>query len=202
MPDVDPQMQAVLAQFEKLGPPPIERLSPGNARNAPTLKNAAEELITEHLLLRSATLAKPNPQPVEKIGHLRIPTPDGEVLARVFVPKGHGPFPILVYFHGGGWVIRYYLADPNDGLQPYVSPILASSLAGLPPATVITAELDPLRDEGEAYAMRLQEAGVPVRFKRYDGVTHEFFGLSGLVVKAMEAVTEAADALKAAFGTA
>ena len=69
----------------------------------------------------------------------------------------------------------------------------------MPPATVLTAEFDPLRDEGEAYAQRLLDSGVPVFAKRYDGVTHEFFGLAGVVPKAKQAVDDAAKALKQAF---
>ncbi|HTK10033.1 MAG TPA: alpha/beta hydrolase [Ktedonobacteraceae bacterium] len=65
-----------------------------------------------------------------------------------------------------------YLADPQQGQQPYASPLHAPDLTRLPPALVMTVEFDPLRDEGEAYARRLQEAGVPTRLKRWDGLFH------------------------------
>lgn len=66
----------------------------------------------------------------------------------------------------------YYLADPADAKHPYASPILASELTGLPPALVLIAEYDPLRDEGRAYGERLQEAGVPTTIKQFDGQIH------------------------------
>jgi acetyl esterase len=73
------------------------------------------------------------------------------------------------------------------------------ALAGLPPALVITAEFDPLRDEGEAYAARLAQAGVRATASRYDGVIHGFFSFGALVEPAAEANREAVTALQKAF---
>lgn len=322
---IDSDAQAVLDQFAKFGAPPIETMSPENARNAPTLKNAVEEMTAESVLARATTIAKPMPPPVGQISHRLIPGADGDILARIFTPEGDGPFPVLVYFHGGGWVIanldvyepscralcnavsaivisvayrlapehkypaavedayaasqwvmenaqalngdptrvavagesaggnlaavvclkardeggrmpvaqlliypvtdhrmntpsyqehanakplnaammpwfwQHYLESEAQGGEPYVSPMLADNLSNLPPAIVITAESDPLRDEGEAYAKRLALAGVSVTARRFDGVMHEFFGLAGVVGKATEAVGEAASALKRVF---
>jgi acetyl esterase len=75
----------------------------------------------------------------------------------------------------------------------------APDLSGLPSATVITAELDPLRDEAEEYGRRLAEAGVPTEIIRYDGMMHGFFTMVGILDSAREAVELAADRLAAAF---
>jgi acetyl esterase len=68
------------------------------------------------------------------------------------------------------------------------------------PAFVITAEYDPLRDEGEAYAARLREEGVQVVLRRYDGVTHGFFGMPAQLDKAKAAIAEAGSALRVTVG--
>ncbi|HIG00948.1 MAG TPA: alpha/beta hydrolase, partial [Myxococcales bacterium] len=97
------------------------------------------------------------------------------------------------------WFWNHYLADPAQGDNELASPLRAASLAQLPPATVITAEFDPLRDEGEAYAQRLSEAGVKTEMTRYDGVFHGFFGMGAAIDKAKQAVDEACTALRSTF---
>ncbi len=95
------------------------------------------------------------------------------------------------------WYWGHYLASPDDGRNPSASPLLADDLTGLPPALVITAEHDPLRDEGERYAERLREAGVPVIATRYAGMAHGFFAMSGVVDAARAARAEVAEFLRA-----
>lgn len=323
---LDSDAQAVIDQYAKFEAPPIETLLPENARNNPTLKNAVESMAAESAMVRTMNVAMPVlPEPVGLVTHRLIPSAGGDILARVFTPESEGPFPVVVYFHGGGWVIanldvyepscralcnaaeavvvsvayrqapehkypaavedahaalqwvlenaaelggdaarvavagesaggnlatvaclkaldeggrlpaaqlliypvtdarmntpsyeeqadakplnsammawfwRHYLESESQGREPYVSPMLAESLAGLPPAIVITAENDPLRDEGEAYARRLADEGVAVNAQRYDGVMHEFFGLGGAVGKAAAAVKFAAEGLRKAL---
>ncbi len=96
------------------------------------------------------------------------------------------------------WFYDNYLPEDVNKSNPYVSPLYAD-LQNLPNATIILAEIDPLRSEGEAYATKLQNAGSNVNLKIYSGVTHEFFGLVGLLDEAAEAVKTVADDLKKAF---
>jgi acetyl esterase len=97
------------------------------------------------------------------------------------------------------WFWGHYLGSDGDGASAYASPLRAKDFRGLPPAFVITAEFDPLRDEGEAYAKRLQADGVPTTLKRYDGMIHGFFGMSAIMDKAKQAVADACAALRTAF---
>jgi len=97
------------------------------------------------------------------------------------------------------WFWRHYLEREEQGKEPLAAPLLAPSLAGLPPALVITAACDPLRDEGEAYAARLRDAGVPVTLTRYDGMFHGFIRMTRFLDKARAAVDEVAGSLRKAF---
>jgi acetyl esterase len=92
-----------------------------------------------------------------------------------------------------------YVSSPEEGRYPYASPLKASSLEGLPPAMVITADCDPIRDQGEAYAQRLEQSGVPVRVKRYEGAIHLFFQMSGVLDSGRQALADVGAALRAAF---
>ena len=97
------------------------------------------------------------------------------------------------------WYWNHYLADDADAANPYAAPMQAEDLSGLPPALVITAEYDPLRDEGEAFGQRLAGAGVATTITRYDGMIHGFFGMFAAVDGARQAVDQGATCLREAF---
>ena len=306
---LDPQMKALLDQMAAANLQPFHKLTPQEARAA-----------------RRAPQGEP-----EAVAHVEdrtIPGPGGEIPVRIYVPKGNGPFGVLVYFHGGGWVVGniemtdqpcrmltnagrcvtisvdyrlapehkfpagpedcyaatkwaadnaaalncdaariavggtsagatlaaavalmardrggprvayqllvypattsaldtpshrefakdsyyilsradmewfwgHYLGSEADRNNPYACPAYATTLRGVAPAFVITAEYDPLRDEGEAYAARLREEGVQVVLRRYDGVTHGFFGMPAQLDKAKAAIAEAGSALRITVG--
>ena len=319
------KMQQVLDEFIAFNAPPVPSLSAENARQLPTMADAAQAASSKHAVARAM---KPMPMPIGKIEHKVVPGPAGDLLLRVYKPDvATTPLPVLVYFHGGGWVIatldtydsscralakqaecivvsvayrqapehkfpaaaddafaayqwvvqnageiggdpmrvavggesaggnlaavvslmardkgaklpvhqllvypitnyafdtesyvenadakpldkplmqwfwKMYLENETDGQNPYASPLRAKDFGGLPPATVVVGEIDPLRSEGEAYASRLEAAGVPVTATCYSGVTHEFFGMADGIDEAKQAVEEAANGLRMAFKT-
>lgn len=306
---LDPQALAFLDQLKAMGAPPLNELSPPDARVA-----------AQALGSLSGT-----PEPVAKVENRTIPGLAGDIPIRIYTPAGNGAFPVLVFFHGGGWVIgdletqdgpcrslangaacvvvsvdyrlapehkfpaapedtyaatqwvaanaksinvdptrialggdsaggnltavtaqmardrggprltfqlliypvtdgacdtvsyrenadgylltkdmmqwfwNLYVRNQADLQDPMASPLRAQSLKGLPAALVQTAEFDPLRDEGEAYAARLKEVGVPVKLTRYPGMIHGFFGMASVINQAKVAIADAAGALRSAF---
>ncbi len=94
------------------------------------------------------------------------------------------------------WFWGHYLRRPEDATDPYVSPLAADDLRGLPPAFIVTAGCDPLYAEGEAYAERLTAAGVEVTARRYDGMPHGFLGFVTLDA-AKRAMTDIGEAIRA-----
>ena len=94
--------------------------------------------------------------------------------------------------------VAAFLRSAADAKDPRIN-LVDANLKGLPPAIVITDQIDPLRSEGAKLAEKLKAAGVAVDYQNYDGVAHEFFGMGAVVDKAKQAEQRVADALKQAF---
>ena len=134
-----------------------------------------------------------------------IPMPDHQVLiypvtsadmqTPSFVQNAHArPLNQAMFSWFGG----HAFGNPNDTQDPRID-LLNADLRGLPPATIITAEIDPLRSGGEMFADKLHAAGVSVKYRCYDGVTHEFFGMGAVLEESRNATKLIADRLKDAF---
>ena len=312
-PTITPEMQAVIEKLESFKTPPLETLTPAEARKTPSPTDAVKALMQEN------NIPMP-PSNADTVGK-DIPVQGGQIHLRIYTPKtGSGPFPVIVYYHGGGWVIAnldtydpsarslsdktgsvvvsvayrqapefkfptapndsfeaykwvlahagdikgnankiavagesaggnlaaavsilarnckiklpvhqllvypianydfnsesylkyanakplskplmqwffmHYLSNPAEGKSPLIS-LVNANLAGLPPTTIIGAEIDPLQTEGKLLADRLISAGVQVNYKLYTGVTHEFFGMAAVVKEARQAQDYAAEQL-------
>ncbi len=96
------------------------------------------------------------------------------------------------------WFFENYLNNPSEGKNPMIS-LVTANLKGLPPTTIIAAQYDPLRSEGEILSDNLKKAGVTTNYKLYNGTTHEFFGMATVVPEAKDAQAMAVDELKKAF---
>ena len=242
---LDPQAANVIDLIVKSGRPPYHELTPKDARQ----------------MFRETRPASTPPAP--QIGAVRDVLTEGAqaIPLRVYRPPGVSDsrrLPVLVYFHGGGWVIgdlethdvlcrqltaeaggprialqillypvtdlvsesqsyadladgymltrdsmrwfrAQYLAKEQDAADWRVSPLRAPSLAGLPPALVVTAGYDPLRDEGEAYARRLREAGVSVDAVSFGGMIHGFVPMGRLIDTAFRGVSLITGSLRQAL---
>ena len=97
------------------------------------------------------------------------------------------------------WALGSYLPKPADKNDPLIDLVGNADVTGLPPPTIVTAEIDPLRSDGERFGGKLKRATVPVHLRDYPGVTHDFFGMGGVVEKAAMAQAFVAEQLKAAF---
>jgi len=107
---------------------------------------------------------------------------------------------LLLEATGMRWFAEKYLTSEVDSLNPYAAPMRATSLQGLPPALVVTAEYDPLRDEGEEYAERLRSDGVPVTLSRYEGMIHGFYGMTAVLDAANTLFNEIAGFVRPLMG--
>jgi acetyl esterase len=98
------------------------------------------------------------------------------------------------------WYWEHYLNNPAERSNPYAAPMQAASLAGLPPAMIVTAEYDPLRDEGKAYADRLRQEGVPVVYRCYSGMIHGFVSSAAVIDGGKQAIADMAAEIRRTLG--
>jgi acetyl esterase len=97
------------------------------------------------------------------------------------------------------WALGHYLPDGADTMDPRLSPLRSKDVRGLPPAHIHTAEFDPFRDEGEAYADVLESAGVPVRRWRHAGMIHHFYCMAGFIPQSRQVIKVAGEAIREAL---
>jgi acetyl esterase len=129
--------------------------------------------------------------------YLMCPVTDHDFTRQSYVDNAEG---YLMTKRDMEWFWRHYAPESSARNAPDASPLRVSSFEGLPAALVITADLDPLRDEGEEYARRLAEAGVPTNHRRYAGVIHDFCTMP--VMCGLDALTEHAEEIGAAVAAA
>jgi acetyl esterase len=146
-------------------------------------------------LAANASLALRDHEPAPAAQLLIYPVTDFDSERPSHAENGEGLFLTLDDME---WFRSLYVGDA-DVRDPRVSPLLAEDLSGLPPAIVITAEFDPLRDDGEAYAEALEAAGVPVVRRRFDSLIHGFFAMGTASSAASDAIEEVCAELRKAL---
>jgi acetyl esterase len=146
-----------------------------------------------------ALLANERGLPAPKLQLLVVPVTDYEFESPSMIDNAKG---YHLETETMRWFFDQYARTPADFDDRRLVPMKAESLRGLAPAVVITAECDPLRDQGEAYARRLQQEGVPTQMLRADGMTHVLFGLHAFMPPAQEAWDVSVAALREALGIA
>lgn len=127
---------------------------------------------------------------------LVYPVTDHDPTTASYLEHGSGPETFLTRDEMA-WFWDQYVPDPAARDDPEASPLRAADLTGLPPAVVLTAEYDPVRDDGLAYVKRLREAGVPVSHHHYDDMIHAFFSFVNVLERGNEAVAQVAAEIRA-----
>ena len=130
-----------------------------------------------NLAAAAALMARDRGGPAVMLQVLIYPVIDSTAGRNDYPSKSENATGYFLHTESMEWFRKQYLADDDAGEEPYCSPNRAPTLAGLPAAFVLTAEYDPLRDEGEHYGKLLEAAGVPVVFNRADGMFHGFFSM-------------------------
>jgi len=143
-----------------------------------------------------ALMARDRGGPSLKFQLLVYPVTDHNLNTGSYRANGEG---YLLTKAGMDWFWNHYIGKPGDDANPYMSPLRAANLSNLPPALVITAEFDPLRDEGAAYAEKLKGAGNKIAYTDYKGAIHGFFSLGYMFKLGRDVMAEACAALRTAL---
>lgn len=143
-----------------------------------------------------ALMARDRGGPDLKYQLLIYPVTDADFTTQSYVDNGNGYF---LTERRMRWYWGQYVPDEAERSSPYASPLRADDLSGLPPAYVISAEYDPLRDEAEAYAERLRQAGNVVTSRRFDGMFHGFFTFAHILSPSARANEEVYAVVKEAL---
>ena len=143
-----------------------------------------------------ALMARERGTPAIAFQLLHVPVVDHDFDTPSYRANGAG---FGLTLKGMRWFWDLYAPDPKMRDEPYASPLRAKDLSGLPPAHVVTAECDPLRDEGKAYATRLQKAGVAATYVEYPGMVHGFTGMAMSIPMGRTAINEMGAALRTAL---
>lgn len=144
-----------------------------------------------------ALMARDRQGPELRFQLLLYPATDGDFSRPSCIENAEG---YLLTTAAMRWFWNHYAPDPQSRAEPYCAPAKAESLHGLPPALLITAEFDPLRDDGNAYGERLRRDGVPTQLLCYPGAVHGFVGMGSFSALARDAMRQACGALCAALG--
>ena len=131
--------------------------------------------------------------PVVDFQCLVYPVTDCDLSRQSYIDNGSG---YMLEVESMKWFWDTYCPDEKKRLEPYASPIREKNLESLPKALVVTAEFDPLKDEGEAYAKALESSGIDVTYKCYDGMIHDFFSTATAFPSPRTGFLETVEAIK------
>ena len=131
--------------------------------------------------------------PVVDFQCLVYPVTDCDLSRQSYIDNGSG---YMLEVESMKWFWDTYCPDEKKRLEPYASPIREKNLESLPKALVVTAEFDPLKDEGEAYANALESSGIDVTYKCYDGMIHDFFSTAAAFPSSRTGFLETVEAIK------
>ena len=197
---LDPDIAAALRAFKPDGAPPLSALPPQLVRDGMAAHAASAALPARPVGMvenRSIALRSGDQGPALRALLALYPGADLRLPSRHASVQENGGGEYGISADDMAWFTGHYLRGPEDALDPRASPLLSDGLGGLPPTLLVTAQYDPLRDEGRALARRLAEAGVAVRDWCFEGLPHGFASMTAAAPSARRALDEVSRALAA-----